>query len=141
MALPIFPPLSVICNVRKLGRNDCTFSVHCLAPPQPNICAAFFGWCMLFLKCTNISRRSNVQELRYTREIILSLVTHLALPVVMKALKCKTLGGIHMQSTAGSSYGAMHIHNIIDNRADRDWKRALPRKQSSLRKRSEFSYR
>ena len=33
------------------------------------------------------------------------------------ALKCKTLGGIHMQSTAGSSYGihmqstaAMHIH-------------------------------
>ena len=30
----------------------------------------------------------------------------------MKALKRKNLGGIHMQSTAGSSYGAMHIHNI-----------------------------
>ena len=106
MALPIFPPLSVICNVRKLGRNDCTFSVHCLAPPQPNICAAFFGWCMLFLKCTNISRRSNVQELRYTRDNLISGYTHLALPVVKTALQRRSiLGG---QVCVGSNGCVVH---------------------------------
>ena len=33
--------------------------------------------------------------------------------LVMKALKCKTLGGIHMQSTAGSSYGAIIIYTRV----------------------------
>ena len=70
---------------------------------------------MLFLKCTNISRRSNVQELLYTRDNLISGYTHLALPVVktvVSALQRRSiLGGQVCVGSNGHAFFPATMNN------------------------------